>query len=79
MKNLEFYQFLTQVFFSATVTIFCMVKLSIPVGKGKVNESLYSSILTGIVGYWLPSPTSKRSQSNVSVDTEVTTINTTDN
>lgn len=77
-RDLELYQFLTQVWFSSVVAIFCIAKLSIPVSKGKVNESLYSSILTAIVGYWLPSPSGKKQSnlSQVSVDSEIATINT---
>lgn len=72
-SQLELYHFCTQVTFSAMVAIFCMCKLTLVPVKGKVNESLYSSILTGIVGYWLPSPGSRKN-SSVSVDSETTNI-----
>ena len=61
-QRIDFYKFIIQGVFSTLILGFCIFQLS-SYEKGKrVNESLYSSILSGIMGYWLPSPTSRRSE-----------------
>lgn len=75
-QKIPFYKFAIQAIFSSVILVFCLYQLGSQ-GRGKrVNESLYSSILSGIAGYWLPSPTGRRSDGDagVSIDGDSTTV-----
>jgi hypothetical protein len=58
-NNLDTWKFVVQFFFSAVVLSLCVFKLSTTDGKDQ-SQALYWGGLTGILGYWLPSPTNKR-------------------
>lgn len=60
MKSLDTWKFVTQFFFSSVVVGLCVFKLAVNDGKDNQNAALYWGGLTGILGYWLPSPTSKQ-------------------
>ncbi|MGL5879317.1 MAG: hypothetical protein ACRC2V_16275 [Xenococcaceae cyanobacterium] len=53
MEKAKFY---AQIFVSLSVLFFCMAKLNDAKGE---ELALYWGGITGIVGYWLPSPTDK--------------------
>lgn len=76
-QRIDFYKFIIQAAFSTLILGFCIYQLSNQERGRRVNESLYSSILSGIIGYWLPSPTSRRTEGDggFSVDGETTIIN----
>ena len=61
-QKIDFYKFLIQAAFSTLILCFCIYQLSLNQKGRRINESLYSSILSGIIGYWLPSPTSRRTE-----------------
>lgn len=75
-QRIDFYKFIIQAAFSTLILGFCIYQLSNQERGRRINESLYSSILSGIIGYWLPSPTSRRSDGDagVSIDGDSTTV-----
>ena len=76
MNKLPLYQFWVQVGLTGTLALFCMFNLSFQ-GKGnRSNEALYSSILSLLVGYWLPSPANNKQGNNVAIDSEQTNVMT---
>ena len=73
-KNIELYRFLFQAAVSSAIMLFAMVMLLFHPGKQRVNEALYASMLSGIAGWWLPSPTGGKKESNIAVESEITNI-----
>ena len=71
MLSMELAMFRMQAILSISLMAFCMIQLSRP--PKQVNESLYSSLLFAIVGWWLPNPGSKK-QSNVAIDSQTTNV-----
>lgn len=59
MKKFEYWKFGVQVFFSTIVIGLCIFKLCTSDAKNEPNIALYWGGLTGILGYWLPSPNSE--------------------
>lgn len=70
---LEIRRFDAQVRFTFLVLVFCMFMLAVHPGQKKANEALYVSIITGLVGYWLPSPGVKK-ESQVNIDSNETNV-----
>jgi hypothetical protein len=60
MKRLDTWKFVIQFFFSSIVVGLCVFKLAATDAKDNPNAALYWGGLTGILGYWLPSPTNKQ-------------------
>ncbi|MBE9224186.1 hypothetical protein IQ264_01695 [Phormidium sp. LEGE 05292] len=58
MKNFESWRFGVQVFFSTIVIGLCIFKLCTADAKDNPNTAIYWGGLTGVLGYWLPSPNS---------------------
>lgn len=73
-RELEVFKIGMQGLITIIILSFCIFKLSGFSGDRRVNESLYSSILSGIMGWWMPSPTQGGRKDGISVDTESTTI-----
>jgi hypothetical protein len=60
MKNQQAWTFCVQVFFSSIVLGLCTFQL---VNDQKTqNQALYWGGLTGILGYWLPSPSNSKNE-----------------
>lgn len=60
MKSLTTWKFIIQVCFSTVVLSLCVFKLATNDAKDNPNAALYWGGLTGILGYWLPSPANKQ-------------------
>lgn len=56
MKRFETWRFIAQVSFSTIVIGLCVFKLCTTDAKNDPNVALYWGGLTGVLGYWLPSP-----------------------
>lgn len=72
-KHIELYRFLFQAAVSSFIMLFAMAMLLFHPGQRRVNEALYASMLSGIAGWWLPSPAAKK-ESNIAVESEITNI-----
>lgn len=73
MNNLDTYRFYMQGAISFSVVVFSMTMLCFHPGGKRSNEALFASLLSGVLGYWLPSPGAKR-EANIAVDSEQTNI-----
>ena len=60
-------KFFLQAFFSAFIVIFSMIMLMLK----ESNEGIYLPVVSGIIGYWLPSPGYKKSSSNKKTGTAI--------
>ena len=78
MKKLETWKFIIQVAFSAAVMSLCIYKLATADPKDNQN-ALYWGGLSGILGYWLPSPTSDKENDSLSVITASRAIGPSEN
>jgi len=58
MKNryLAYALFFTQFLISISTLCFCFITLSVRWDMDANEKTVYFSILTGLIGYWLPSP-----------------------
>lgn len=61
MQNLNMWKFGTQVFFSLVVMGLCVFKLADNATPSE-QRALYWGGLTGILGYWLPSPSNNQDE-----------------
>lgn len=68
MQNLNTWKFGIQVFFSLIVMGLCVVKLADNKTPPE-QQALYWGGLTGILGYWLPSPTHNREEQELTLTT----------
>lgn len=62
VKNLDAWKFIVQVFFSTVVVTLCVFKLASSDTQDNPNAALYWGGLTGILGYWLPSPSNRQDE-----------------
>jgi len=53
---LSYSQFIVQTLFSALILFFCILKLSISNSMDAGEKTIYFSLISGIIGYWLPAP-----------------------
>lgn len=76
MTQKERYTFYMQAAISSTLVLFCMFNLTFHQKGSRGNEALYASLLSGVFGFWLPSPASASKANNIAIESEETNINT---
>lgn len=77
MKNHQAWTFGVQVFFSTIVLGLCTFKLVAPSAPN--DQALYWGGLTGVLAYWLPSPTSSKNEEQLLLRSQYNLNQTTNN
>lgn len=75
VRDLDFYNFVVQVGFSALLFLLCGVNITFPQqGRNRLDPLLFWGGITNIISYWMKPPGATKEKGDISIDGDSTTV-----